>query len=149
MVDLADVTQTMCNYAGCTEEFETCNDLGAVHVFVPVECAKGNFCCEEHRAQAMYEAQNENDRHMLRRYYLGAQLMVEYRRAATDIMKAWDVDDPYAEDQADAVACALSPQGGTLGKEGVEDDCEALLMPMAPSIISISSGDQPVSIMRW
>lgn len=122
-VDL-ETSAVQCNY--CGEPFEWGEDEGRMIFTVPVECAKGNFCSEAHRAQAMYEGQDAADRKVLRRFYLGARLVSGYAPAAETIMEGWGYDDITYE-VAD-ISCALSPEGGMGGKEGVEDDCEAKLM---------------------
>ena len=71
MVDLEDVRNVQCNY--CQKPFDIEDDEDDEgHPFeivnVPVECDKGKFCSEAHRAQAMYEAQDEAGREVLRRY---------------------------------------------------------------------------------
>jgi hypothetical protein len=131
-VDLENALDTMCNY--CGEPFEIEDDFDddghpVQVVNVPVECGKGKFCSEAHRAQAMYEAQDEAGRRTLRRLYLGAQLMLEHRREALEIVGDWDEDTDLAD--INEIASCLSPEGGIGGKEGAEDDCEALLLPEA------------------
>jgi hypothetical protein len=136
MIDLEDVRNVQCNY--CQQPFEIEGDEDSEGhpiqtVDVPVECDKGKFCCEAHRAQAMYEAQDEAGRECLRRYYLGACLMIENRVHATLRMEEWELDE--SGDDPEQVECALSPKGGIGGKEGAEDDCDALLMPKATRAI--------------
>ena len=129
-LDTADASTVQCNY--CGEPFEVEDDYDednhpTQHVVVPVQCDKGCFCSEAHRSQAMYEAQDEQGRRALRRYYLGAVLINETSNMGVKITQEWGIDyDPF---RADEVALALSPDGGTRGKEGVEDDCDALLLP--------------------
>ena len=130
MIDLEDVRNVQCNY--CQKPFEIEDDEDedghpVPVVDVPVECDKGKFCCESHRSQAMYDAQDEAGRECLRRYYLGACLMIENRVRATLRMEGWGLDE--SGDDPEQVECALSPEGGIRGKEGAEDDCDALLMP--------------------
>ena len=136
MVDLEDVRNVQCNYCQRPFEIEEDEDEGGHPVpvvDVPVECDKGKFCCEAHRAQAMYEAQDEAGRKCLRRYYLGAALESEYSRAVGKIVDEWELDVLGAH--PDARMEILSPEGGISGKEGAEDDCDALLMPKATRAI--------------
>lgn len=125
--------QDFCDY--CHNQFEIEEDVDEDDhpvpvVNVPVECDKGNFCCEAHRAQAMYEAQDEAGKEVLRRYHLGAMLMLEYRKQAEPIMNDWEINYGGADDPEE-VAYGLSPEGGIHGEESAEDDCDALLMPKA------------------
>ena len=129
LIDREDVSLVQCNQ--CNKPFEQdedldSNDVPSTFVSVPVECDKGNFCSEACRARAMYEAQDEAGKKILRRYYLGAQLMYDYRRDAEKLVKDWDL---YIGGDAEDVCVALSPDGGVRGVPGPEDDCEALLVP--------------------
>jgi hypothetical protein len=128
LIDRQDVSMVQCNY--CQDPFTQdvdldSNDQPATFVDIPVECDEGNFCGEECRAQAMYEAQTPADQLVLRRYYLGACLMVDYQRETDAILRKWGIDNPGDPEGAQI---ALSPEGGIRGKEGAEDDCEALLV---------------------
>ena len=127
MIDLEDVRNVQCNY--CQQPFDIEDGYDEPEIDVPVECDKGKFCCEAHRVHAMYEAQDEAGREVLRRYYLGAALMEENWRSGKAIMDAWE--NGVEEHDSGCVASALSPEGGISGKEGVEDDCDALLVPKA------------------
>ena len=136
MVDLEDIRNVQCNYCQKPFDIEPAapeDGYDEPEIDVPVECDKGKFCCEAHRAQAMYEAQDEAGREVLRRYYLGAALMEENWRSGKAIMDAWE--NGAEEHDSGCVASALSPEGGISGKEGVEDDCDALLMPKATRAI--------------
>jgi hypothetical protein len=73
MIDLEDVRNVQCNY--CQQPFEIEDDEDedghpVPVVDVPVECDKGKFCSKAHRAHAMYEAQDEAGRTVLRRLFL-------------------------------------------------------------------------------
>jgi hypothetical protein len=132
MIDLEDVRNVQCNY--CQQPFEIEEDEDedghpVPVVDVPVECDKGKFCCEAHRAQAMYDAQDEAGRTVLRRLFLGASLIEEYHKDAATLVNDWE-DDCDLETPSEILTC-LSPEGGIRGKEGAEDDCDALLMPKA------------------
>jgi hypothetical protein len=132
MIDLEDVRNVQCNY--CQQPFEIEEDEDedghpVPVVDVPVECDKGKFCCEAHRAQAMYDAQDEAGRTVLRRLFLGASLIEEYHKDAATLVNGWDEDADL--EIASEVLESLSPEGGIRGKEGAEDDCDALLMPKA------------------
>ena len=132
MADLEDVRNVQCNYCQRPFDIEPAapeDGYPDPEVDVPVECDKGKFCCEAHRAQAMYEAQDEAGRECLRRYYLGAALESEYSRAVGKIVDEWELDVLGAH--PDARMEILSPEGGIRGKGGAEDDCDALLMPKA------------------
>jgi hypothetical protein len=129
LIDRQDISMVQCNY--CQEPFAQDEDLDwndqpSTFVDIPVECDEGNFCGEECRAQAMYEAQTPKFRETLRKIYLGATLLNDNRAHAMAIMDAWDMD--YNSDDTESILQALSPDGGIRGKEGVEDDCEALLV---------------------
>ncbi len=137
MADLDDVRNVQCNYCQKPFDIEPAapeDGYPDPEIDVPVECDKGKFCSEAHRVQAMYEAQDEVGRKCLRRYYLGASIMLENLTSATRIMEEWELDEVESEDPH-AVASALSPEGGISGKEGVEDDCDALLVPKATRAI--------------
>jgi hypothetical protein len=132
MVDLKDVRNVQCNYCQRPFDIEPAapeDGYPDPEVDVPVECDKGRFCCEAHRAQAMYEAQDEAGREALRRYYLGAALESEYSRVVGKIVDEWGLDALGAH--PDVRMEILSPGGGSREKECVEDDCDALLMPKA------------------
>jgi hypothetical protein len=132
MVDLEDVRNVQCNYCQKPFDIEPAapeDGFPDPEIDVPVECDKGKFCCEAHRAQAMYEAQGEDGRTVLRRLLLGASLIEEYRRTALEIVEDWNEDADLGSAQ-DILEC-LSPDGGISGKEGAEGDCDALLMPKA------------------
>ena len=132
MIDLEDVRSVQCNYCQNPFEIEEDEDENGhlvLVVDVPVECDKGMFCCEAHRAQAMYEAQDEVGRTVLRRLFLGASLIEEYHKDAETLVNGWDEDADL--EIVSEVLESLSPEGGIYGKEGAEDDCDALLMPKA------------------
>ena len=138
MVDLEDVRNVQCNYCQRPFEIEEDEDEGGHPVpvvDVPVECDKGKFCCEAHRAQAMYEAQDEAGRKCLRRYYLGAALASENHRVVERIVEDWDIELLWDRAECDADLWALFPElfpeESISGKEGAENDCDALLMPKA------------------
>lgn len=129
LIDAQETSTVQCNQ--CQEPFEVdadADDQGrpVQVVDIPVECSQGNYCSDSCRAQAMYEQADSAGKETLRRYYLGAQLMVENRRPAEAIMQEWELD--YDAVDCDSVACALSPDGGIYGKPGVEDDCEGVLL---------------------
>jgi hypothetical protein len=124
--------QDFCDY--CHNKFEIGEDEDddghpVPVVDVPVECDKGKFCCEAHRAQAMYAAQDAVGRTVLRRLFLGASLIEEYHKDAEMLVNGWD-EDADLKIVAD-VLNSISPEGGIYGEEGTEDDCDALLMPKA------------------
>jgi hypothetical protein len=130
MVDLEDVRNVQCNYCQNPFDIEPAapeDGYDEPEIDVPVECDKGKFCSEAHRAQAMYEAQDEAGRTVLRRLFLGASLIEEYHKAADKLVDDWE-DDCDLETPSEILTC-LSPEGGIRGKEGAEDDCDALLMP--------------------
>ena len=130
MVDLDDVRNVQCNYCQKPFDIEPAapeDGYDEPEIDVPVECDKGKFCCEAHRAQAMYEAQDEAGRTVLRRLFLGASLIEEYHKDADKLVDDWE-DDCDLETPSEILTC-LSPEGGISGKEGAEDDCDALLMP--------------------
>ena len=119
--------------ANCGEQFEI--EAGededghkVPHVEVPVECDKGNFCSEQCRMQAAYAQAEPEMQKAMRRVYLGATLLSD-AQGVMDYLNGWEVWPDNAIDPADSVVAALSPDGGVLGKPGVEDDCEALLLP--------------------
>jgi hypothetical protein len=128
MTDLHETTAIQCNQCGEPFEIEPpAPDYPQEEIIVQVECDKGKFCCEPCRAQAMYEAQDEDGRKALRRMYLGLRLVLENRRDVNEIFSAWDIGPVIDGDPA--AMTALSPEGGVHGKEGPEDECESLLMP--------------------
>ena len=130
MIDLEDVRNVQCNYCQKPFDIEPAapeDGYPDPAIDVPVECDKGKFCSEAHRAQAMYEAQDEAGRVVLRRLFLGASLIKEYHKDAATLVNGWE-SDADLEIVAD-VLNSLSPEGGIRGKEGAEDDCDALLMP--------------------
>jgi hypothetical protein len=136
MVDLEDVRNVQCNYCQKPFDIEPAapeDGYDEPEIDVPVECDKGKFCSEAHRAQAMYEAQDEAGRTVLRRLFLGASLIQEYHKAADKLVDDWE-DDCDLETPSEILTC-LSPDGGISGKEGAEDDCDALLMPKATRAI--------------
>jgi hypothetical protein len=132
LIDPDDVLETQCNRDGCGQPFEPEDDEDDEGhpipvLIVPVECAKGRFCSEQCRAQVMYEAQGEDGRRVLRRYYLGTQLMAENRKRVEQMAAEWDIDldyDPEEGHHESRRAFALSPDGGVRGEEGIEDDAE-------------------------
>jgi hypothetical protein len=136
MIDLEDVRNVQCNYCQKPFDIEPAapeDGYPEPEIDVPVECDKGKFCCESHRAQAMYDAQDEAGRTVLRRLFLGASLIEEYHKAADKLVDDWE-DDCDLEKPSEILTC-LSPEGGIGGKEGAEDDCDALLMPKATRAI--------------
>ena len=138
MIDLEDVRNVQCNYCQKPFDIEPAapeDGYDEPEIDVPVECDKGKFCSEAHRAQAMYEAQDESGRECLRRYYLGASLASENHRAVERIVEDWDIDLLWDRAECDADLWALFPEGSIGGKEGAEDDCDALLMPKATRAI--------------
>ena len=131
MINLEDVTNIQCNRSGCDEPFEI-EPAGPGYpdpdITVPVECTKGKFCSQACRARAMYEAQDDAGKKVLRRYYLGAQLIGDNHREAKAIVEDWDID-LAAKDAAEDDLTAISPDGGTRGVLGPEDDaCDSFLM---------------------
>jgi hypothetical protein len=136
MIDLEDVRNVQCNYCQKPFDIEPAapeDGYDEPEIDVPVEIDKGKFCCEAHRVQAMYEAQDEAGREVLRRYYLGAALENEYSRAVGKIDDEWELDVLGAP--PDVRMEILSPDGGISGKEGAGDDCDAKLMPKATRAI--------------
>ena len=136
MVDLDDVRNVQCNYCQKPFDIEPAapeDGYDEPEIDVPVECDKGKFCCEAHRVQAMYEAQDEAGRTVLRRLFLGASLIEEYHKDADKLVDDWE-DDCDLETPSEILTC-LSPEGGISGKEGAEDDCDAKLMPKATRAI--------------
>jgi hypothetical protein len=132
MIDLEDVRNVQCNYCQQPFEIEPAapeDGYDEPEIDVPVECDKGKFCCDGCRAHAMYEAQDEAGRECLRRYYLGASLASENHRAVERIVEDWDIELLWDRAECDADLWALFPEGSISGKEGAEDDCDALLMP--------------------
>jgi hypothetical protein len=136
MVDLDDVRNVQCNYCQKPFDIEPAapeDGYPDPEIDVPVECDKGKFCSEAHRAQAMYDAQDEAGRTVLRRLFLGASLIEEYHKDADKLVDDWE-DDCDLETPSEILTC-LSPEGGISGKEGAGDDCDAKLMPKATRAI--------------
>lgn len=125
-VDL-ETSAIQCNY--CGEPFESEEDEGRVIFIVPVECAKGKFCSEACRARAAYDQSDPDVQRAMRRLYLGSILVADNVRAVEQYLEGWEGEEALDVPIMTDVIVILSPDGGTIGNEGVEDDCMAKLMP--------------------